>query len=372
MVQVSYPGVYIVEKASGVRTITGVATSIAAFVGYTRKGVPDKAVAITSFADFERGYGGLDRDSPLSYGVRQFFLNGGTQALIVRVAVGHGTSAWVLDNGAGDPVLEVGAASPGTWGNGLRLSVQHTGVRNPDSDFNLVVSQLQADGTTLVPVETHRNLSLDANSAQYAVSVINNASALIRVARSGGLTFAETGLAVSGEIGTFPLDPANTTIGGTLDGTTPFLLTLEGAPWANIGDLVTSANDAIVAAGLAAQLQASETGEDGGTGNDHLTLESLTAGESSSVTIAGGAFGGLSATIRLGLAKGSPTSVANSPAPPSTARRWWATWRPSHRVPMAPAAARWNWWATNRPRPASTPCWTWTCSTSWRSRKPST
>src|SRR5690606_14264534 len=89
MVQVSYPGVYIVEKASGVRTITGVATSIAAFVGYTRKGVPDKAVAITSFADFERCYGGLDRDSPLSYGVRQFFLNGGTQALIVRVAVGH-------------------------------------------------------------------------------------------------------------------------------------------------------------------------------------------------------------------------------------------------------------------------------------------
>ena len=81
MVQVSYPGVYIEEKSSGVRTITGVATSIAAFVGFTRKGVPDKAVVITSFADFERGYGGLDRDSPVSYAVRQFFSNGGTQAL---------------------------------------------------------------------------------------------------------------------------------------------------------------------------------------------------------------------------------------------------------------------------------------------------
>ncbi|MDH4606951.1 phage tail sheath C-terminal domain-containing protein [Pseudomonas sp. BN102] len=300
MVQVSYPGVYIVEKASGVRTITGVATSIAAFVGYTRKGVPDKAVAITSFADFERSYGGLDRDSPLSYGVRQFFLNGGTQALIVRVAVGHGTSAWVLENGAGDPALEANAASPGTWGNGLRLSVQHTGVRNPDSDFNLVVSQLQADGTTLVPVETHRNLNLDSNSAQYAVSVINNASALIRVVRSGGLTF-DAGRAVSGEISSFPLDPADTTIGGTLDGTTPFLLNLQGGPWNNIGDLVTSTNDAIVDAGLAAQLQALETGADGETGNDHLTLEALVPGESSSVTIAAGAFGGLSATIHLGL-----------------------------------------------------------------------
>ena len=84
MVQVSYPGVYIVEKPSGVRTITGVATSITAFVGFTRKGVPDKAVAITSFADFERNHGGLDRDSPVSYAVRQFFSNGGSQALIVR------------------------------------------------------------------------------------------------------------------------------------------------------------------------------------------------------------------------------------------------------------------------------------------------
>src|SRR5215510_9418810 len=133
MAQVSYPGVYIVEKPSGVRTITGVATSIAAFVGFTRKGVPDKAVAITSFADFERGYGGLDRDSPLSYAVRQFFMNGGTQALIARVAVGHATATWTLQDGAPVDVLDVAAASPGGWGNDLRLSVQTTGVRNPDT-----------------------------------------------------------------------------------------------------------------------------------------------------------------------------------------------------------------------------------------------
>jgi len=32
-VQLSYPGVYIEELPSGVRTITGVATSVAAFAG---------------------------------------------------------------------------------------------------------------------------------------------------------------------------------------------------------------------------------------------------------------------------------------------------------------------------------------------------
>ena len=88
----NYPGVYIEEVPSGVRTITGVATSITAFVGFTRRGTPDKAEFISSFADFERSHGGLDRDSPLSYGVRQFFFNGGTQALVVRVASGFASA----------------------------------------------------------------------------------------------------------------------------------------------------------------------------------------------------------------------------------------------------------------------------------------
>ena len=35
-VALSYPGVYIEEVPSGVRTITGVATSIALFIGWAR------------------------------------------------------------------------------------------------------------------------------------------------------------------------------------------------------------------------------------------------------------------------------------------------------------------------------------------------
>ena len=88
----SYPGVYLEELPSGVRTLTGVATSITAFVGYTRMGTPDKAVPITSFSDFERAYGGLDRDSPVSYGVRQFFVNGGAQAIIIHITTGYASA----------------------------------------------------------------------------------------------------------------------------------------------------------------------------------------------------------------------------------------------------------------------------------------
>ncbi len=85
-VQKTYPGVYIEEVPSGVRTITGVATSITAFVGTALRGDLDKPVTITSFADFERLFGGLWVKSPMSYAIKDFYRNGGSKAVIVRIA----------------------------------------------------------------------------------------------------------------------------------------------------------------------------------------------------------------------------------------------------------------------------------------------
>ncbi len=320
MVQVSYPGVYIVEKASGVRTITGVATSIAAFVGFTRKGVPDKAVAITSFADFERGYGGLDRDSPVSYGVRQFFANGGTQALIVRVAPGAQPASWTLDDTVPTTVLDVAAANPGAWGNDLRLTVQTIGVRNVDSDFNLVVSQIPAGGGPAVVLETHRNLSMDPASAQFVTSVVNNASAVVTATAHPGVVYNQAGFAVSTAV-TLPVAGPTGTLAGTVDGDTVFTLALVGGPWNDMAALVTAAGNAITAAGLGARLAASETAADGTAGTGSFNLASTSPGVSSSVVVASGAPGSLAAVLQLGLANGGreitgaaqhrPAAVAN-------------------------------------------------------------
>ena len=49
-----HPGVYIEEVPSGVRTIAGVATSIALFIGWAPKGSVERAVRIHSFSDFKR------------------------------------------------------------------------------------------------------------------------------------------------------------------------------------------------------------------------------------------------------------------------------------------------------------------------------
>jgi phage tail sheath protein FI len=76
----TYPGVYIEEISSGVHTITGVATSIAAFIGWAPQGPTNKAVLVQSWSDFASQFGGLDARSYLGYAVNQFFANGGQQA----------------------------------------------------------------------------------------------------------------------------------------------------------------------------------------------------------------------------------------------------------------------------------------------------
>src|SRR5579863_8581873 len=81
----TYPGVYIQELPSPVHAISAVATSIAALVGYTARGIDNRAEHIFSFSDYERLFGGLASDSELSYAVQQFFQNGGTEAWVVRV-----------------------------------------------------------------------------------------------------------------------------------------------------------------------------------------------------------------------------------------------------------------------------------------------
>jgi len=81
----TYPGVYIEEVPSGVRTILGVPTGICAFVGRAKRGPVDEPITINGLGDFERLFGGLWSESRLGFSVKDFFRNGGGQAIIVRV-----------------------------------------------------------------------------------------------------------------------------------------------------------------------------------------------------------------------------------------------------------------------------------------------
>lgn len=80
----TYPGVYIQELASDVRTVVPVDTATTAFIGGALRGPVNQPMTIFGFDEFERQFGGLWKDSRLGFAVRDFFLNGGSKAIIVR------------------------------------------------------------------------------------------------------------------------------------------------------------------------------------------------------------------------------------------------------------------------------------------------
>jgi phage tail sheath protein FI len=84
--KLNVPGVYIEEASSKSHTISGVATSITGFIGSALGGPVNRAVRILSLGDYNREFGGLSYESPMSYTVMHYFLNGGQDAYIVRVA----------------------------------------------------------------------------------------------------------------------------------------------------------------------------------------------------------------------------------------------------------------------------------------------
>jgi hypothetical protein len=176
----TYPGVYVEEIPSEVRTIVGVATSITAFVGRTLRGPVDKPVTIQSFADFQRTFGQLWAESTLSYAVQHYFQHGGRDAIIVRVARNANTAAINLP--AGGDHLVLAAVGPGLWGNALRASVNYEATKDPANLFTVTIQELENSGSQkIVQTETFLNLSGDSNHSRYVTTVINEQSRLVNV-----------------------------------------------------------------------------------------------------------------------------------------------------------------------------------------------
>ncbi len=232
----TYPGVYIQEVPSSVRTIVGVSTSITAFVGRTARGPVNEPMALTSYADFDRLFGGIWAQSELGYAVRDFYLNGGNQALIVRLfhpsaapapaapqAATSSSSAATPSSSSGSTSASGGQSStsssssastsasssqasaapltnarlnvnglpleardPGSWGNFLRARIDPPDVRS-DADaqqlyglakkdlFNLSIFDTQTN-----TLEVFRNVSV-APGSQQVDTVLALGSHLVQV-----------------------------------------------------------------------------------------------------------------------------------------------------------------------------------------------
>ncbi len=163
----TYPGVYVEELPSGVRTITGVPTSVTAFVGGAARGPVDEAVFITSFGDYERQFGGLSASYPMSYSVFQYYQNGGSLAVIVRVT-GTGAADAVVDLGD----FELEGKYVGTWGANLRARVDYDNIPGSDTaSYNLTVRDM-----TTGQQERYLGMVADPNSPRSQAKMLQSSS----------------------------------------------------------------------------------------------------------------------------------------------------------------------------------------------------
>lgn len=120
------PGVYVEEYDNSPRSVEGVGTSTAGFVGLAEKG-PTKGAPqlVTNFKNFQKLFGGFLSEYThgeyryLASSVEQFFANGGTRCYVSRVAPEDAVAASKKMG-----ILTVTAANEGKWGNRIQISLK--------------------------------------------------------------------------------------------------------------------------------------------------------------------------------------------------------------------------------------------------------
>jgi phage tail sheath protein FI len=303
-VALTYPGVYIQEISSGVHTITGVSTSVTAFVGTAKRGPINKPVRLLSFADFERRFGGLDDDSEMSYAVSQFFVNGGSEAWAVRVTKAPTTAFLEMENDSADKVLKLTALDQGSSANEISVRVDYQ-TDNSGSTFNLSLALVPKDNPGNAVFETYRNLSMNSKDPRYAPAVVTDGSQLVKAERMlplPGALAGENGTSTSGELSgvanvTTLIDSSHNTLNVSLNGKPPVKITLD-PPVANNNNALRDALRGKLQAAFGALNIDVAVSTAGGT--RRIVITSQLTGEESSVRVLPGATQDAAVRLLLG------------------------------------------------------------------------
>jgi hypothetical protein len=108
------------------RILEKVKVDVPAFLGYATRGAIGTPIHISSWKSFEDAFGGHSNDAYLPAAVYGFFLNGGRECYVIRVAHLEGEDAaagakTTLSDLYGRPTIRATALDPGEWGNKIRI-----------------------------------------------------------------------------------------------------------------------------------------------------------------------------------------------------------------------------------------------------------
>jgi hypothetical protein len=168
------PGVYVEEVESGSRPIEGVATAVAAFVGFARKGPFNKPTLVTNWSQFTDNFGSYIPGSYLAHAVFGYFANGGSVAYVVRVGEeahknnAHAELPAAANGGDNTDAFRVVALDQGDAGNQFEVDVEQATHGTPQDTFKLSVKKKDDE----TPVEVFDDLTVKAG-VQNAVKVVN-------------------------------------------------------------------------------------------------------------------------------------------------------------------------------------------------------
>jgi phage tail sheath protein FI len=276
----TYPGVYVLEIPSGVRTITGVGTSIAVFIGAAKLGPMFRPVLCTSYLDFVRAFSEDTSLGEMPLYVRLFFLNGGTQCWVMRIANNAQASSVILQNEAGVNTLELTAKNMGLAGENIRAVVTYSGPQ-PESTFNIDLFRWEVENGVRVQkdAESWKGLNMDALSPSYAPSFLGQNSKLVDAADLNaprGTGFSQSGRPV-------PFDGTGAdfqTQWGALLGTAAtrnrFLISVDRSPYVEVNldviDVAAMPAGSIEATDLPQAIQQRIEGAFNGAGINGITV----------------------------------------------------------------------------------------------------
>ena len=207
------PGVYLTETLLPAPIAQGPSASAAGAVAAPFGQGPEAITYVTSWYQFSNLYGGYDAANLATFGVAQFFTNGGRELYVKRIMHSDAAAATAtIVTSSSATVATVTAINRGTQGN--NLSVTLTAGSVSDTYTLSVYNQV---GVNNVLVEQYQNIVFTpSTSSDYAPTVINTVSSYINItnAASGTPVLEQYGL-TGGSNGTAVADTDYTSYGST-------------------------------------------------------------------------------------------------------------------------------------------------------------
>jgi len=239
----TYPGVYVQEVPSGVRTIVGVSTSVGMFIGTSAKGPIGRPQRCTNFTRFSDTFGDDSAAGQLSNYARLFFLNGGTDCWALRIANGATAATVTLRTEANLNTLRLDAKELGVGGENIRALVTYSGPQ-PEATFNITLFRWEINGGQRMrrDVEEFRGLTMNPVAPNYAAPFITQNSKLVDATDLNAAPGPGTalGFSLSGRPVTIaaPLSGQWTPLLGSTATTNLFRISIRGSEYVDV-DLST-------------------------------------------------------------------------------------------------------------------------------------